>query len=471
MLSDHSKTAKPSSRAKSRYFLTWRWHFYAGLFVIPFMLMLSVTGLVMLFDDEIEFARYQSILQVTPQHHEVLPSVQLANVQARYPEGTVTQFVPAKQVDLANRFNVKFADGTSRFVTVDPYTGTVLGTIDRSDSWYQLANDIHGELLIGEYGDYLIEVAASLSILLLVTGIYLWWPRDNASRAGFLRLRLNSGKRVMMRDLHANLGGLTSIILLFFLLSGLAWAGIWGGKFVQPWSSFPAQKWDDVPLSTLTHQDLNHGSEEEMPWNLEQTPLPASHDHSNMADSEHHTMTENIGIDAMVSKARELGFTHYKLNFPRSETGVFTLSANTMSGDIIDPTQDRTSHFDQYSGALLADVTWEDYNLVAKAMAAGIALHQGDISVFNKVANALLCLGFVVIAVTGGIMWWLRRPVGQGKLGVPAKFASDGVWKTALVTLVVIGVLFPLAGASIAVALLLDWLLFNRVERLKTVFS
>ncbi|WP_413765768.1 PepSY domain-containing protein, partial [Vibrio vulnificus] len=79
-------------------------------------------------------------------------SVQLANVQARYPEGTVTQFVPAKQVDLANRFNVKFADGTSRFVTVDPYTGAVLGTIDRSDSWYQLANDIHGELLMGEYG-------------------------------------------------------------------------------------------------------------------------------------------------------------------------------------------------------------------------------------------------------------------------------------------------------------------------------
>ncbi len=240
---------------------------------------------------------------------------------------------------------------------------------------------------------------------------------------------------------------------------------------MQPWSSFPVQKWDDVPLSTLTHQDLNHGSEEEMPWNLEQTPLPASHDHSKMMDSEHHTVMENIGIDAMVSKARELGFTHYKLNFPRSETGVFTLSANTMSGDIIDPTQDRTSHFDQYSGALLADVTWEDYNLVAKAMAAGIALHQGDISVFNKVANALLCLGFVVIAVTGGIMWWLRRPVGQGKLGVPAKFASDGVWKTALVTLVVIGVLFPLAGASIVVALLLDWLLFNRVERLKTVFS
>ena len=47
---------KEASRAKSIYFMTWRWHFYAGLFVIPFMLMLSLTGLVMLFDDEIELS-------------------------------------------------------------------------------------------------------------------------------------------------------------------------------------------------------------------------------------------------------------------------------------------------------------------------------------------------------------------------------------------------------------------------------
>ncbi len=58
---------KETSRAKSIYFMTWRWHFYAGLFVIPFMLMLSVTGLVMLFDDEIELARCISgFLATTP---------------------------------------------------------------------------------------------------------------------------------------------------------------------------------------------------------------------------------------------------------------------------------------------------------------------------------------------------------------------------------------------------------------------
>lgn len=462
-----------SARSKSLYFLTWRWHFYAGLFVIPFMLMLSLTGLVMLFDDEIELARYHDILQVEVGNAKVSPLEQLHEVERIYPQGTVTQFIPGPTPELANRFSVKLESGTSFFATVNPYTGEVLGEIDRSDSWYQLANDIHGTLLIGDWGDYLIEVAASLSILLLVSGIYLWLPRDNASKAGFLKIRLESGSRIFMRDLHANLGGTLSVILLLFLLSGLAWAGIWGGKMVQAWSSFPAQKWDDVPLSSVNHASLNHGTEEEMPWNLEQTPLPESHDHSTMGEHQSHDMDyqKGLSIDFMVQKAQSLGFEQYKLNFPRSETGVYTLSANTMSGDITDPTQDRTTHIDQYSGEVLADVTWQDYNLVAKAMAAGIALHQGDISIINKALNTLFCIAFIAISITGGVMWWVRRPSGKGKLGVPPKFSDDGVWKTGAVTVVVISILFPLAGLSIVVAMLFDWLLCRRVKKLKAVFS
>ena len=218
----------------------------------------------------------------------------------------------------------------------------------------------------------MIEIAASLSVVLLVSGIYLWLPRDAASKAGFLTLRWASGSRIFMRDLHANLGGVLSIVMLLFLISGLAWAGVWGSKFVQPWSSFPAQKWDDVPLSTLTHASMNHGSEEEVPWNLEQTLLPESHDHSAMLaqnDSNElgsHAELQAVNIDQLLSQAKALGFTQFKLNFPRSETGVYTLTANTMSGDVTDPRLDRTTHIDQYSGKILADVTWDDYSVVAK---------------------------------------------------------------------------------------------------------
>ncbi|GAM74744.1 iron-regulated membrane protein [Vibrio ishigakensis] len=316
-----------------------------------------------------------------------------------------------------------------------------------------------------------------MGILLLVSGIYLWLPRDNASKAGFLRIRLNSGSRVLMRDLHANLGGVLSIVLLFFLISGLAWTGIWGAKLVQAWNTFPTYyAYGAKPESELTHASLNHGAEEEMPWNLEQTPMPHSedkeaHDHSKMGHEQAQSNSSySIDIDQLIARANQMGFEQYSLFFPKSETGVFTVSANSMAGQVTDPRQDRTSHFDQYSGRLLVDVTWEDYSLFAKFMAAGTSLHQGDLSIWNKTLNVFFCLAFIVISITGFVMWWIRRPSGSFKLGVPPRFQSTGVWKTGLVTLIVIAVAFPLAGLSIIAALLLDWLLFSRVERLRLAF-
>ncbi|AJE45190.1 PepSY domain-containing protein [Celeribacter indicus] len=45
----HGAGAPAADRAANRYyFIAWRWHFYAGLYVIPFLLMLATTGLIML---------------------------------------------------------------------------------------------------------------------------------------------------------------------------------------------------------------------------------------------------------------------------------------------------------------------------------------------------------------------------------------------------------------------------------------
>ncbi|QTG90745.1 PepSY domain-containing protein, partial [Vibrio furnissii] len=110
--------------------------------------------------------------------------------------------------------------------------------------------------------------------------------------------RFGSGTRIVMRDLHANLGGVLSIVLLFFLISGLSWTGLWGKTLVQAWNTFPTYyTWGQKPTSTpVTHASLNHGSEEEMPWNLEHTPMPQSaepevaHDHSKMGMETAHMM-------------------------------------------------------------------------------------------------------------------------------------------------------------------------------------
>lgn len=467
--------ANAAQEKRNFYFMAWRWHFYAGLFVVPFMLMLAITGLIMLYGPQIESIQYDEQIHVEPLSSQVQVSEQLKAVQQAYPDSTVKEFIPAHAANEANRFAIVKPDGTGWFVLVNQYTGQLQGEIDR-DNLYALANEIHGTLLVGDLGDRLIEIAASLAIVLLITGLYMWWPRDNASKAGFFKIRLQSGKRIFWRDLHANIGGVTSLFLLFFLITGLSWAGVWGEKLVQGWSTFPAEKYSGIPVSDKTHASMNHGNEKEVPWNLEQAPMPMSEktsssesDKVDLHAAHHMTMpktqykVEAKDLDTVVNTGRQLGFGYFRVMLPTDDTGVYTLSADTISGDIHDPTQDRTVHIDQYSKQTIIDFNWDDYALMAKFMAAGVGLHEGELGWWNKALNTALCLMFMFISVSGVVMWWLRKPSGSGRLVPPPMPKDSRLWKVGTFVMIITSVAFPMAGLAIISMLLLDFIVLSRI--------
>lgn len=65
---DRTSAAEPLPKAlNNRFYRTvWRWHFYAGLFVIPFMLILGVTGTIYLFKPQLDAAMYHNLMFVQP---------------------------------------------------------------------------------------------------------------------------------------------------------------------------------------------------------------------------------------------------------------------------------------------------------------------------------------------------------------------------------------------------------------------
>ena len=69
-------TSQNEQRANRRYLTVWRWHFYAGLLVAPFLTLLAVTGLGMLLFANITGKEGERI-HVTPQ-----AQVQPLSVQA-----------------------------------------------------------------------------------------------------------------------------------------------------------------------------------------------------------------------------------------------------------------------------------------------------------------------------------------------------------------------------------------------------
>src|SRR3546814_6765157 len=82
------------------------------------------------------------------------------------------------------------ADGTMRDVGVSP-RGRVLGAIDPDRRLSAVVQRIHGSLLMGVGGGILVELAASWAMVLILTGLYLWWPRGRGL-ADRKSTRLNS---------------------------------------------------------------------------------------------------------------------------------------------------------------------------------------------------------------------------------------------------------------------------------------
>ena len=426
------------------------------------MIMLAVTGLMMLWTAVLFGRDGEKTYRVEPQPTLVAVSAQAEAAASAVP-GQIVQYIAPRDPDQAALFRINQGDA-SIMVAVDPYRGEVLGHWDRRSGLYDLASDIHGTLLIGDLGDRLIEIAAGFGIVLTITGLYLWWPRDGQGIGAVLFPRLSAKGRQLWKSWHLVLGFYSSVFFVVFLISGLTWAGIWGERMTQAWSTFPAEKWDNVPLSDMTHASMNHGAVKEVPWTLEQTPMPASGSEAGVTGTPE---GQPVTLDALVSLARSLGFDQrFQLAFPKSETAVWTISRDTMSNDSANPLDDRTVHVDQYTGRILADAGFDDYGAAGKAMAAGIAFHEGDMGLWNLILVNLVCLSLIFLSVSGIVMWWKRRPKGAGRLVAPTVSEPGPLWKTGALVMLGTALLFPLSGAVLLAVLLLDLLVLRHLTPL-----
>jgi len=439
----------------SFYSLAWRWHFYAGLFVAPFMILLALTGIIYLFKPQLDPLLYDHLLNVTPTHHSLSADEQLSRVQATYPQGHISQYLPPVNPERSGQFVINHG-GRELNVFINPYTGQVLGEQDAKLNLQAVARALHGELMIGTLGDRLVELAAGWGVVLVVSGLYLWWPRGQ-SAAGILWPRLNRRGRLLWRDFHAVTGFWGAALLLFMLISGMTWTGFWGKQYADLWNRFPVAMWNDVPKSDIEARSLNNAARQTVPWAMENTPMPVSGAHAeHMAHAAHASGPAAPGIrlqdvvDTATARQVEPG---YSITLPTTASGVFTIA---VFAD--DPRNDATLHVDQYTGTVLADVRWQHYGNVARATEMSVMLHEGKLfGSLNQIAILLVCLMILLSSVSGLVIWWKRRP--QGGLGVPALRHDLPTWKTGVVIMLTLAIAFPLVGASLIVVWGLDRLL------------
>lgn len=437
--------------ARNGYATVWRWHFYAGLFTAPFLLILAITGALYLFNDELNDLIYPQ-LRFAPSGDAVLPAGDLvAAVREAYPRDTVTRIdMPVNPGRTAMVF-VTPEQGEPLRVFVDPGDGTILGDVIYARTLAGFADVMHGSLLLGRGGDALVELAASWALVLVITGLYLWWPRGRRSRAFRFDRRTRGRKR--WREIHRLVGVYTAVMIVFLIITGLPWASFWGDRVLSPVSNalglgYPPQ---------LRHHGGGEASAEpvktmvdtlgDAPWALQQAPLPHGHHHHGEHGGKLDTSAVAINRvhDILAGQGLPYG---YRLSIP-SDAGE-PYSAYTYPDR---PQGQRTLHVDSGGHRLLVNVGFDDYGAIAKAVELGVALHMGNyFGRANQIVMLLTCVAIVALVITGVVMWWRRRPAGG--LGAPdSPPIRKRYWLAITLTLLA---LLPLAGLSLLLVLALE---------------
>src|SRR5690606_27010846 len=110
LLMTASLKTKAPDMMSGAYRAVWRWHFYAGVLVMPFLMLLTLTGGLYLFKDEIDHALYRSMIEVPASARQADPDQWLA-AAARAGEGRAANVLVPDRADQAVRVRVDRPDG------------------------------------------------------------------------------------------------------------------------------------------------------------------------------------------------------------------------------------------------------------------------------------------------------------------------------------------------------------------------
>ncbi|MFK8250502.1 PepSY-associated TM helix domain-containing protein [Ancylobacter terrae] len=430
---------EPSGLNTNLYRAVWRWHFYAGLLVLPFLVLLAVTGGLYLFRDEIDRAWHADLKQVVARESATLPASRLIDAALAAHPGRALKIQPPATPTTSAEVTVAADSGARLAVYVDPYDGRVLGDLPDRGTIMWLIRRLHSLAEFGTIANGVIEIVGGWSLLLVGTGFYLWWPRKQTG--GIVTVRGRPGRRVFWRDLHAVTGAFAGIVIAVMAVSGMPWSVFWGDH-VNEWANgsnygYPSGVYVGVPMSDAKLAAVNGPTT----WSLEQARMPESTP----------SPARPIGVDAASAIVERMGVSPgYTLSLPKGETGVY--SATVYPDDL---SLQRIVHLDQYTGKPLIDMSYADYGPGAKAMEWGINFHMGqEYGLANQLFLLTICLAIILMAVSAAVMWWKRRPAGS--LGIPPAPADRSVMRGLIAVMAVVGLIFPLVGASLLVMVLLD---------------
>lgn len=351
-------------------------HLYASLLVGVFIVILGITGSIMAFEPELIRVFHPGLSFVKPQSQSLSLADISASVTKAFPNVHIQAYV------LATSPNISYQVVTDQgLVYLNQYSGEILGFQRSPDFVERMLNfihQVHQRLAMTSHaqaGEEIMKWVGVVTLFLLVSGLYLWWPAKR------MKVQGRASSRRFWFDLHNTVGIFSLVFLLALTITGVV---IGFEEKTTPWF-----------YRITTTQPL-------LIYNR------ANRFEVTSAGTKPITPDQAVAIASTALP----GAVPFLINIPGPKS-VYTIRSRYP--------EDRTSGgrsqviVDQYSGRVLAAEGSRTAPAGSRLITANRAIHTGDIfGIPGKAIMSLVSLMLVLQLVSGVLMWWKRKKRAVG---------------------------------------------------------
>ncbi|KGO87947.1 transmembrane protein [Flavobacterium rivuli WB 3.3-2 = DSM 21788] len=371
-------------------------HLWLGLTSGLVVLLLAVTGCIYVFSVEITAWLRHDEMYVKEVKQEKLPMTFLW-------EQTQKAVGPGKKITSAQAYNdpekaVVFtcykagnADAILYFnsldqyynIYTDPYTGKVLGIYDEELDFFNIVKMLHWSLLLNApVGQQIIGWSTFIFVVMLITGIILWWPKNKAARKQRLWFQWKDTTKWRRKnyDLHNILGFYAATIALIIAFTGMVWAFTWFQSLVYVAGSLSVTP----PKELAAQSKIAKTSNKDLAFNNALTAAMSMH--KDAAGFSISKPADSIAaIDIYVGQYPDVYYVSHQMKF------------------------------DQYTGKLLAEKKHDEKNFGEKLITANYDIHVGAILGLPGKILAFIASFICGLLPISGFLIWYGRTYKKGK--------------------------------------------------------